>query len=74
MENFPGKLIDAELPKLPRPEVGTVNIGEVYGKQSSNHPVLKKNRPTMANQKLVQRIMKFVHDNQLRVQDYFQVI
>jgi len=39
--NFPGRLLDAELPKLPRPEIGVISIADVFGKETSFHPVLK---------------------------------
>lgn len=41
VQSFPGRLLDAELPKLPRPEIGQLNIGQVFGKETSFHPVLR---------------------------------
>ncbi|CAD7090435.1 unnamed protein product [Hermetia illucens] len=71
IENFPGRLIDAELPKLPRPEIGAVRVSDVFGVESSFHPVLKPTQCSRESDEILLRIKRHVYENSIRVHDFF---
>ncbi|KAI4498944.1 hypothetical protein M0802_006119 [Mischocyttarus mexicanus] len=48
LDQFPGRVITAELPKLPRPEIGRVDLNRVFGKQMVFHPVTKLQKEHMS--------------------------
>ncbi|KAG4066440.1 hypothetical protein HA402_007076 [Bradysia odoriphaga] len=72
VENFPGKVITANLPKLPRPEIDNVCISDVFGNAPSSHPVFTKTRDNMIFDELIQRVKRHVLENSLRVKDFFE--
>lgn len=72
LQNFPGRLIDAELPKLPRPETGRIDIGSVFGMDTSFHPVLAVRRADRDTDHTMLRIRRHTLDNQIRCADFFQ--
>lgn len=74
MDQFPGRIITAELPKLPRPEIGVKNPHEIFGKQSIFHPAFEKQKQSMSVQETMMRIQKKVLERRLRVREFFQVI
>ncbi|CAD6233859.1 GSCOCG00007354001-RA-CDS [Cotesia congregata] len=72
MDQFPGRIITAELPKLPRPEIGVKNPHEIFGRQSIFHPVFEKQKQSMSVQETMMRIQKKVLERRLRVREFFQ--
>lgn len=69
---FPGRIINAELPKLPRPEIGKIQASSIFGKQSIFHPTLKKPRQAQDLLQTIRRIQKHVLENRLRVAEFFK--
>ncbi|XP_063217255.1 uncharacterized protein LOC134528020 [Bacillus rossius redtenbacheri] len=72
LAQFPGRAIIAELPKLPRPEIGTVPVAEIFGEQSAFHPVL---RPPVRGEDLrrvMLRVQRHVLANRVRTADFFK--
>ncbi|KAF5278622.1 hypothetical protein FQA39_LY00664 [Lamprigera yunnana] len=72
VSQFPGKLISVELPKLPRPEIGTVPVSDIFGKQSAFHPAIDPPKPTKNLITLIRNIQKHVLINRLRVYEFFR--
>uniref|UniRef100_A0A336LCA6 CSON008072 protein n=1 Tax=Culicoides sonorensis TaxID=179676 RepID=A0A336LCA6_CULSO len=77
IRNFPGKLIDVQLPKLARPEIGNVNIGKVLDRVTTLHPVVTSkfsegNRKRMEVDEILLRIQRHVFENQVRVKEFFE--
>ncbi|XP_074114898.1 uncharacterized protein LOC141537673 [Cotesia typhae] len=72
MDQFPGRIITAELPKFPRPEIGVKNQHEIFGKQSIFHPAFEKQKQSMSVQETMMRIQKKVLERRLRVHEFFQ--
>lgn len=73
LPQFPGRLIDAELPKLPRPEIGKVLASSIFGKQSIFHPALETPRRQQELITLMRSIQKHVLENRLNVPEFFKV-
>lgn len=71
-KNFPGRLIDAELPKLPRPEIGRIRISDVFGKETSFHPALNKVKVHKNINEIILRIQRYVMENRIRIHEFFQ--
>lgn len=72
LPQFPGRLIDAELPKLPRPEIGKVLAASIFGKQSIFHPALETPRRQQELITLMRSIQKHVLENRLNVPQFFR--
>lgn len=74
LSQFPGRLINAELPKLPRPEIGKIMASSIFGKQTIFHPSL--NTPSQVEDKItiIRRVQRHVLENRLRVGDFFKVM
>ncbi|XP_011302933.1 uncharacterized protein [Fopius arisanus] len=72
LDQFPGRIITAELPKLPRPEVGRVSASEAFGKQSVFHPGLKRSREPMRLIEIIERIQQHVLQRRLRIRTFLE--
>ncbi|XP_015588421.1 uncharacterized protein LOC107264555 [Cephus cinctus] len=72
LNQFPGRVITAELPKLPRPEIGKVLPSKVFGKQSVFHPAIKENRDLMPLLEVIQRIQRHILENRIRIHEFFK--
>ncbi|XP_033317224.1 uncharacterized protein LOC117214955 isoform X1 [Bombus bifarius] len=72
LDQFPGRIITAELPKLPRPEIGKFIPSKVFGKQAVFHPVMKERRSTMPLIEVIQRIQRHIFENRLRISEFFK--
>ena len=66
-------MINAELPKLPRPEIGKVLASNVFGKQSIFHSALKAPAETEDLILVMKRIQRHVLESRLRVGEFFKV-
>lgn len=73
MDIFPGRVINAELPKLPRPEIGNILLASVIGKQDNFHPAIKVPCGQDDLLTIVRRIQRHVLENRLRVNEFFRV-
>lgn len=73
LHQFPGRIINAELPKLPRPEIDVVSNKELFGVQKNFHHVMDKPPPPDDLVTTMKRIKRHVYTNGLRTTDYFQV-
>lgn len=76
-QNFPGKLIDVQLPKLARPEIDNIDIDKVMGRPTTCHPAVTsrfsdKNRKRMKIDEILLRVQRHVLDNQIRVKEFFE--
>lgn len=74
MAQFPGRIITAELPKLPRPEVGNISVGDAFGKETVFHPVLERKKDNMPIVETINRIQRHVLERRLRVKNFFTVL
>ncbi|KOX77600.1 hypothetical protein WN51_09264 [Melipona quadrifasciata] len=72
LDQFPGRIITAELPKLPRPEIGKVMPSKVFGKQAVFHPVMEEQRSTMPLMEVIQRIQRHIFENRIRISEFFK--
>ncbi|XP_057325404.1 uncharacterized protein LOC130667663 [Microplitis mediator] len=72
LDQFPGRIITAELPKLPRPEIGKKNPHEIFGKQSIFHPAFEEKYQEMPLEEIIMRIQKMVLERRLRIREFFQ--
>lgn len=73
MDIFPGRVINAELPKLPRPEIGNILLASVLGKQDNFHPAITMTSPPEDLRTVIKRIQRYVLDNGVRVNEFFKV-
>lgn len=74
LPNFRGRAMTAELPKLARPEVGTVPTDAVFGVQKIFHPVLNKPRDPESLQRVIQRIQRYAYTEGVRIGQFFRVL
>ncbi|XP_043520481.1 uncharacterized protein LOC122534172 isoform X2 [Frieseomelitta varia] len=72
LDQFPGRIITAELPKLPRPEIGKVMPSKVFEKQVVFHPVMEEQRGTMPLMEVIQRIQRHIFENRIRISEFFK--
>ncbi|KAK9310506.1 hypothetical protein QLX08_000247 [Tetragonisca angustula] len=72
LDQFPGRIITAELPKLPRPEIGKVMPSKVFGKQAVFHPVMEEQRGTIPLMEVIQRIQRHIFENRIRISEFFK--
>ncbi|KAG6799425.1 hypothetical protein HZU73_05159 [Apis mellifera caucasica] len=72
LDQFPGRIITAELPKLPRPEIGRVIPSKVFGKQAVFHPVMEEQKTVMPLMEIIQRIQRHILENRIRVSEFFK--
>lgn len=71
---FPGRILNAELPKLPRPEIGKILASSIFGKHTTFHPSLNEPRKMEELITIIRRIQRHVLENRLRVCIFFKVI
>lgn len=72
-ENFPGKVIVAEIDSLPRPEVGVVDIAQTFEREKPCHPcVNQQEKRKMELDELMLRIKKHILDNSVRTYEFFE--
>ncbi|XP_011688757.1 PREDICTED: uncharacterized protein LOC105450541 isoform X2 [Wasmannia auropunctata] len=71
LDQFPGR-ITAELPKLPRLEIGKVTPSQVFGKQTIFHPVMERTRETMPTLEVVKRIQRHILEHRIRIHEFFK--
>ncbi|XP_017798938.1 PREDICTED: uncharacterized protein LOC108579823 [Habropoda laboriosa] len=72
LDQFPGRIITAELPKLPRPEIGRLIPSKVFGKQTAFHPVMNEPKDAMPLIEVVQRIQRHIFENRIRISEFFK--
>ncbi|XP_029049367.2 uncharacterized protein LOC114879045 [Osmia bicornis bicornis] len=72
LDQFPGRVITAELPKLPRPEIGKLLPSKVFGKQTVFHPVMEEPRADMPLMKIIQQIQRHILENRIRISEFFK--
>lgn len=72
LPQYPGRVINAELPKLPRPEIGKIMAASVFGKQSIFHSCLEPPREIEDLITVIRRIQRHVLQNRLRVNEFFK--
>lgn len=73
LAQFPGRVINAELPKLPRPEIGKILASSIFGKQTIFHPALNPPKQQETTLQIVKRVQRHVLENRLRVREFFKV-
>ncbi|CAH1971347.1 unnamed protein product [Acanthoscelides obtectus] len=67
MSIFPGRILNAELPKLPRPEIGKISGAKLFGKQNIFHPALNDPKKMEHLLTIMSLIQDHVSRNRLRV-------
>ena len=70
---FPTRAIGAELPRLPRPEIGNIALDTVFGPQTIFHPVSKPPSDRESLHQVLRRIQQYVYRHRIRVSDFFKV-
>lgn len=73
LDQFPGRIITAELPKLPRPEIGKITPSQVFSKQTVFHPVMERTRDPMPTPEVVKRIQRHILERRIRIHEFFKV-
>ncbi|KAG5882903.1 hypothetical protein JTB14_020171 [Gonioctena quinquepunctata] len=71
MSLFPGRVINAELPKLPRPEIGKISASQLFGKQNIFHPALNDPKKVEHIFTIISIVQDHVMKNRLRVCEFF---
>lgn len=66
-------MITAELPKLPRPEIGRVDPARVFGKQMVFHPVMGQRNEQMSLMEVIRRIQRHIFELRIRISEFFKV-
>ncbi|XP_018562489.1 uncharacterized protein LOC108904422 [Anoplophora glabripennis] len=69
---FPGRVIYAELPKLPRPEIGKISAVRLFGTQNIFHPALNDPKKLQDILTTMVSIQDHVLKNRLRVNEFFK--
>ncbi|CAG9765528.1 unnamed protein product [Ceutorhynchus assimilis] len=72
MAIFPGRVINAELPKLPRPEIGKIMASRIFGIQNIFHPALEDPKKIEHILTTISMIQEHVLRNRLRVSTFFK--
>ncbi|RLU20681.1 hypothetical protein DMN91_007294 [Ooceraea biroi] len=72
LDQFPGRIITAELPKLPRPEIGKVRPSQIFGRQTVFHPVMEPARDTMPTLEVIKRIQRHILEQRIRIHEFFK--
>ncbi|KAJ4434769.1 hypothetical protein ANN_23340 [Periplaneta americana] len=70
---WPGRAISAELPKLPRPEIGKIRAASIFGLQSIFHPALEPPVQCEDLERLIRRIQQHIYYNRIRTTEFFKV-
>lgn len=73
LPQFSGRIISAELPKLPRPEIGNIILSSVIGKEDNFHPAIKIPSEQEDLMTVIYRIQRHVWDNRVRIDEFFKV-
>ncbi|XP_069672044.1 uncharacterized protein [Periplaneta americana] len=69
---WPGRAISAELPKLPRPEIGKIRAASIFGLQSIFHPALEPPVQCEDLERLIRRIQQHIYYNRIRTTEFFK--
>ncbi|XP_063987045.1 uncharacterized protein LOC135167617 [Diachasmimorpha longicaudata] len=72
LDQFPGRIISAQLPKLPRPEVGQVLVSEAFGKHTVFHAGMKRSRERMGLIQVIRRIQRHVLERRIRIHTFLE--
>ncbi|XP_026669887.1 uncharacterized protein LOC108625584 [Ceratina calcarata] len=72
VDQFPGRIITAELPKLPRPEIGKLSPSKLFGKQSVFHPVMEEAKSTIPLMEVIRRIQRHILESRIRISEFFK--
>nr|XP_012223237.1 PREDICTED: uncharacterized protein LOC105672711 isoform X1 [Linepithema humile] len=72
IDQYPGRIITAKLPKLPRPEIGKVIPSQVLGRQTVFHPVMEPTKETMSTPEVIKRIQRHILEHRIRIHDFFK--
>ncbi|CAL7935870.1 unnamed protein product [Xylocopa violacea] len=72
LDQFPGRIITAELPKLPRPEIGKFTPGKLFGRQTVFHPVMEEAKSSMPLIEVIQRIQRHIFETRIRISEFFK--
>ncbi|XP_072384086.1 uncharacterized protein [Diabrotica undecimpunctata] len=72
MSLFPGRVINAELPKLPRPEIGKIMAQKIFGMQNIFHPALNDPKKQAHIFTIMANLQDHVLMNRLRVCEFFK--
>lgn len=71
---FPGRVLNAELPKLVRPEIGVIQPSSVFGAQSIFHPILSGPPEREDLMTVIRRIQRHILENRIRISEFFRVL
>ncbi|XP_058055720.1 uncharacterized protein LOC131207128 [Anopheles bellator] len=68
----PPKVIETHLPKVDRPEIGSVSMQELFSKREAFHPCLEPKRKDMCMVELLRRIQRYIWNSRIRIKEFFQ--
>ncbi|OXU19976.1 hypothetical protein TSAR_003806 [Trichomalopsis sarcophagae] len=71
-DDFPGRIIEVKLPKLPRPEIGKIKTACVFPKQLHFLPLDPNSKRIRDIQEIMLRLQEHALKNRIRVAQYFQ--
>lgn len=66
------KIIVADVEKLPRPEIGLVDMAETFGTGKTCHPSVNQKKRDVTFNELILRIKKHIFDNRIKSSDFFK--
>lgn len=69
---LPEKVLVANIDKLPRPEIGRINLDEQFGTGKPCHPCVKEKKHDLELKELMLRIKKHIYDNRIRTKEFFE--
>lgn len=74
LDQFPGRVITAELPKLPRPEIGKILPNQVFRKQIVFHPIMESGKEVLILREIIQRVQRHILERRIRIHEFFKVV
>uniref|UniRef100_A0A182PA37 EF-hand domain-containing protein n=1 Tax=Anopheles epiroticus TaxID=199890 RepID=A0A182PA37_9DIPT len=71
-EKVPPKIIQTQLPKVDRTEIGTVSLATMLGKRVAYHPCLEPARPDYHMEELLLRVQQHIWNGTINTKEFFQ--
>ncbi|KYM82924.1 hypothetical protein ALC53_06636 [Atta colombica] len=72
LDQFPGRIITAKLPKLPRLEIGKIIPSQVFDKQMVFHPVMEEAKEMLPTLEIIKRIQRHILEYRIRIHEFFK--
>ena len=73
IDDFPEKVIIANVDKLPRPEIGKLDVARKFEREKACHPCVEHRKNCDATfEQLMLRIKKYILDHRIRTRQFFE--